>query len=102
MSLPLDARFGFDAEPDELDGREYMLLMGALRMSLMYSRGLAERNKDPEAAERNRVNELEMRLLMEKIDAARKGTRGLTIKPLRQRSKANDPRLDMRPRGVAA
>lgn len=102
MSLPLDARFGLDSEPDELDGREYMLLMAALRNQWLYSQRLADRNKDPEAAERNRVNALELRVLMDKIDAARHGTRGLTIKPLRRRSKAYGPENDMQPRRMVA
>ena len=102
MSLPLDARFGLNSEPDELDGREYMLLMAALRNQRLYSQRLADRNKDPEAAERNRVNAFEINLLMAKIDAARHGTRGLTIKPLRRRSHAYGPKNDMQPRGVAA
>lgn len=102
MSLPLDPRFGLIAEPDELDGREYGMLMAALNNQRLYSVRLAERNKDPEAAARNHVNALEMQTLMDKIERARWGTRGLTIKPLRQRSKVNNPNLDMRPRGVAA
>ncbi len=101
MPLPLDARFGLDSEPDELDGREYMLLVAALNNQRKYSEGLALRNKDPEAVERNRVNVLEYQVLLDKLDAARRGTRGLTIKPLRRRSRAYGRELDMRPRGVA-
>jgi hypothetical protein len=101
MSLPLNARFGLDSEPDELDGREYMLLMAALRNQRQYSLGMATRNKDPEAAERNRVNALEIQVLADKLDAARHGTRGLTIKPLRKTSKAYGPENDMQPRAAA-
>lgn len=102
MTLPLDARFGLAVEPDELDGREYMLLVAALNNQRLYSERLADKNKDPEAAERNRLNAFEIKVLVDKLDAARHGTRGLTIKPLRRRSRAYGPGLDMRPRGVAA
>jgi len=102
MSLPLDPRFGIRSEPDELDGREYALLVAALNNQRLYSERLADRNKDPEAAERNRLNAFEIKVLTDKIDAARHGTRGLTIKPLRKTSPAYGPENDMRPRGVAA
>jgi len=99
--LPLDPRFGLSSEPDELDGREYMLLVAALNNQRLYSQRLADKNKDPEAAERNRLNAFEIKVLVDKLDAARHGTRGLTIKPLRKTSRAYGPENDMQPRRAA-
>jgi len=97
MSLPLDPRFGLASEPDELDGREFSAVMNALKNQRLYSQRMADRNKDPDAAARNHTNALEIQVLMDKLDAARWGTRGLTIKPLRRRSKAYGPENDLQP-----
>ena len=97
MSLPLDPRFGLRSEPDELDGREYAAVMNALKNQRLYSQRMADRNKDPDAAERNRLNAFEIQVLMDKLEAARHGTRGLTIKPLRRRSRAYGPENDLQP-----
>jgi len=67
MSLPLDARFGLNSGPGSLDGRELMLIQGALGAQRRYMRGLAERNRDPEAAAQNLLNAMEVRLLSEKL-----------------------------------
>lgn len=86
MPLPLDARFGLDSGPNELDARELELVLNALRNQRMYSLRLAFRNREPEAEGRNRVNALEIEVLARKIEAAKGDTRGLILSPLRKES----------------
>lgn len=69
MSLPLSPRFGLTSEPDQLDGRERMLVLNALNNQRRYAQGLAERNKDEEARGRNLVWALEIKVLHDKIEA---------------------------------
>lgn len=63
-------RFGLDAPPDALDGREMALVLNALNNQRRYSLGLAARNKDQEAAGRNLVNALEIEVLIDKLKGA--------------------------------
>jgi hypothetical protein len=75
MSLPLNARFGLDSGPLELDGRELMLIQGALSSQRRYMLTLAKQAhkrpySDPETVGRNMVNATEVKVLMEKIDKA--------------------------------
>ena len=60
-------RFGLDSAPDQLDSREFSLIVAALGNQVRYCNGLAERNKDPEAQGRNIVNALELKVLCEKV-----------------------------------
>lgn len=50
-----------------LTDRELTLTLGALSSQLRYVRSLARKNRDPEAEGRNRLNALELDLLIEKL-----------------------------------
>jgi hypothetical protein len=51
----------------DLDEREMGMVMGALSSQLRYARRLAANNRDEEAAGRNRLWALRLKLLMEKL-----------------------------------
>jgi hypothetical protein len=62
-------RFGLDTGADELNGRERAMILNALNNQRRYSMRLASNNRDEEAKGRNIVNALELKVLMEKLEA---------------------------------
>lgn len=63
-------RFGLTSGPLELDEREMAIIANALRNQWVYSKRLAEKNKDEEARGRNLVNALEIKILIDKVKGA--------------------------------
>lgn len=73
MTLRDAPRFGLTSGPDTLDVRERNAILNALNNQRRYSLGLAKNNKDEEARGRNIVNALEIKVLMEKLEAMWEG-----------------------------